>query len=89
VVVGFVVVVPPPTSPPPLRLLSGEAAGLHLHHIHISVTILSSKNADTFLRNVGSNKTYMPRQSRRRDGIPHSHRRENLKSYIALTGWAL
>jgi hypothetical protein len=23
------------------------------------------------------------------DGIPHSHRRENLKSYIALTGWAL
>jgi hypothetical protein len=23
------------------------------------------------------------------DGIPHSHRHENLKSYIALTGWAL
>jgi hypothetical protein len=23
------------------------------------------------------------------DGILHSHRRENLKSYIALTGWAL
>jgi hypothetical protein len=23
------------------------------------------------------------------DGIVHSHRRENLKSYIALTGWAL
>jgi hypothetical protein len=23
------------------------------------------------------------------DGIRHSHRRENLKSYIALTGWAL
>jgi hypothetical protein len=23
------------------------------------------------------------------DGIHHSHRRENLKSYIALTGWAL
>jgi hypothetical protein len=23
------------------------------------------------------------------DGIPHSHRRENLKSYIALTGWTL
>jgi hypothetical protein len=22
-------------------------------------------------------------------GIVHSHRRENLKSYIALTGWAL
>jgi hypothetical protein len=24
-----------------------------------------------------------------KDGILHSHRRENLKSYIALTGWAL
>jgi hypothetical protein len=23
------------------------------------------------------------------DGIIHSHRRENLKSYIALTGWTL
>jgi hypothetical protein len=23
------------------------------------------------------------------DDIPHSHRRENLKSYIALTGWTL
>jgi hypothetical protein len=23
------------------------------------------------------------------DGILHSHRHENLKSYIALTGWAL
>jgi hypothetical protein len=23
------------------------------------------------------------------DGIHHSHRRENLKSYIPLTGWAL
>jgi hypothetical protein len=22
-------------------------------------------------------------------GIPHSHRRENLKSYTALTGWTL
>jgi hypothetical protein len=23
------------------------------------------------------------------DDIPHSHRRENLKYYVALTGWAL
>jgi hypothetical protein len=23
------------------------------------------------------------------DGILHSHRRENIKSYVALTGWAL
>jgi hypothetical protein len=37
----------------------------------------------TFLRNVGSNNTtrlYIPE-----DGIIQSHRRENLKSYIALT----
>jgi hypothetical protein len=42
---------------------------------------------DTFLRNVGSYKStrrYIPE-----DGILHSYRRENLKSYIALTGWAL
>jgi hypothetical protein len=29
-------------------------------------------------------RSYIPE-----DGILHSHRRENLKSYIALTGWAL
>jgi hypothetical protein len=40
-----------------------------------------------FLRNFGSYKT--TRCSIPEDGILHSHRRENLKSYIALTGWAL
>jgi hypothetical protein len=29
------------------------------------------------------------RRSIPEDGILHSHRRENLKSYIVLTGWAL
>jgi hypothetical protein len=34
----------------------------------------------------------LPRAKRRNipeDGILHSHRREDLKPYIALTGWAL
>jgi hypothetical protein len=42
---------------------------------------------------IHSSKTsVITRFTRRRiseDGILHSHRRENLKSYTALTGWAL
>jgi hypothetical protein len=33
--------------------------------------------------------TRVTRRNIPEDGILHSHRRENLKSYIALTGWAL
>jgi hypothetical protein len=33
--------------------------------------------------------TIVTRHNIPEDGILHSHRRENLKSYIALTGWAL
>jgi hypothetical protein len=39
-----------------------------------------------------SETSFFTRATRRtvpEDGILHSHRRENLKSYIALTGWAL
>jgi hypothetical protein len=39
-----------------------------------------------------SEKTVFTRATRRNiqeEDIPHSHRRENLKSYIALTGWTL
>jgi hypothetical protein len=39
-----------------------------------------------------SEKLFLTRATRRNipeDGILHSNRRENLKSYIALTGWAL
>jgi hypothetical protein len=39
-----------------------------------------------------SAKSVVTRATRRNipeHGILHSHRRENLKSYIALTGWAL
>jgi hypothetical protein len=39
-----------------------------------------------------SEMSVLTRATRRKiaeDGILHSHRRENLKSYIALTGWAM
>jgi hypothetical protein len=40
-----------------------------------------------------SSETSIPTRAMRRnileDGILHSHRHENLKSYIALTGWVL
>jgi hypothetical protein len=41
---------------------------------------------------VTSNRRTLRRVTRRHmpeDDILHSHRRENLKSYIALTGWTL
>jgi hypothetical protein len=42
---------------------------------------------------IRSSETSVLTKARRRhipeDGILHSHRRENLKSYIALTGWTL
>jgi hypothetical protein len=39
------------------------------------------------LRNVGSYKNHTA--SRPNEGILQSHHRENLKYFIALTGWAL
>jgi hypothetical protein len=42
---------------------------------------------------IRSSETSVLRRTTRRnvpeDDIVHSHRRENLKSYIALTGWTL
>jgi hypothetical protein len=43
---------------------------------------------DTFLLNVCSYKSPMKHHILK-DGILHGHRGENLKSYIALTGWTL
>jgi hypothetical protein len=40
-----------------------------------------------FLRNVRSYKSH--RRNMPENGILHSHSSENLKSYIALTGWTL
>jgi hypothetical protein len=42
---------------------------------------------DTLPRNIGSYKSL--KAIHPEDGTLHSHSRENLKSYIALTGWAL
>jgi hypothetical protein len=36
-----------------------------------------------------SSETSILTRTTRRNGILHSHRRENLKSYIALIGWTL
>jgi hypothetical protein len=47
----------------------------------------SNSSSLMFIRNVGSYKSH--EVSRPKDGILHSHRRENLRSYIALTGWTL
>jgi hypothetical protein len=41
---------------------------------------------------ISSETSVLTRASRHHieeDGVLYSHRRENLKSYIALTGWAL
>jgi hypothetical protein len=54
----------------------------------------SSPNLVTLMTEaLGSSETsILTRPTRRNileDGILHSNRRENLKSYIALTGWAM
>jgi hypothetical protein len=45
------------------------------------------------MKAICSSETSVLARAKRRnipeDGILHSHRRENLKSYIALTGWTL
>jgi hypothetical protein len=46
-------------------------------------------NRRTLRRNTMSLLTRATRRNIQEDGILHSHRRENLKSYIALTGWTL
>jgi hypothetical protein len=56
--------------------------------------VLSSPILVTSIMEVvlSSETSVLPRTTRHHiaeDGILHSHRSENLKSYIALTGWAL
>jgi hypothetical protein len=60
----------------------------------IASVVLSSLILVTLIKEAlsSSETSVLTRATRRNipeDGILHSHRRENLKSYIALTGWAL
>jgi hypothetical protein len=60
----------------------------------VTADVPSSPVLDTLIMEVlsSSETSVLTRATRRNtpeDGILHSHRRENLKSCIALTGWAL
>jgi hypothetical protein len=48
-----------------------------------------TSNQNTLRRNTVYKCTRATRLNTAEDGILHSHRLENLKSYIALTGWTL
>jgi hypothetical protein len=50
----------------------------------LGITLAVTSNRGTLRRNTGVTRRNIPG-----NGILHSHRRENLNSYIALTGWAL
>jgi hypothetical protein len=54
-----------------------------------SLLILSTLIMEAIRSSDTSVLTSAARRNIPEDAIPHSHRRENLKSYIALTGWAL
>jgi hypothetical protein len=57
------------------------------------VVVHSSPIVTRMMEAIRSSETSVLTEVTRRnipeDGILHSHRRENLRSYIALTGWAL
>jgi hypothetical protein len=60
----------------------------------VTANVLSLPSLATLMMEaVSSSKTSALTRGTRRnipeDGILHSHRRKNLKSYIALTGWTL
>jgi hypothetical protein len=58
----------------------------------LGTTLAVTSNRLTLRRNTARNSSVPTRAKRRyipEDDILHSHRRENLKSYIALTGWAV
>jgi hypothetical protein len=50
----------------------------------LGTTLAVNSNRRTLRRNTRATRRNAPE-----DAIPHSHRRENLKSYIALSGWTL
>jgi hypothetical protein len=59
----------------------------------LGTTLAVISNRGTLLRNTTSSETSVLTRATWRniqeDGILHNHRRENLTSYEALTGWAL
>jgi hypothetical protein len=50
-------------------------------HVTLMMEVIRSSEASVLTR---ASRRNIPE-----DGVLHSHRRENLKSYIALTGWTL
>jgi hypothetical protein len=73
----------------PLKSKCKELASYEQNNIVHSLLILST----LILKAIGSSAlSVLTRTTRRHipeDGIHHSHRREYLKCYIALTGWAM
>jgi hypothetical protein len=53
----------------------------------VETMLAVTSNRRTLQRNVGSFKSHAA--NIKEDGNLQSHRRENRKSYIALTGWAV
>jgi hypothetical protein len=67
------------------KRMRGLGKTLTVTNKHAAKKSCHSDDGDaSFLQNVGSYKTHTASHSK--DGTLHSHRRENLKSYIALTG---
>jgi hypothetical protein len=64
----------------------GTKWGLYIH-MRVADSWHPDDGGDTFLRN--SVVTTVTRSHVPKDDILHIHRRESLKSYIALTGWTL
>jgi hypothetical protein len=67
--------------------------GSVLRWLVTAIVVPSSPILDTMMESVSPSEMYVPTRATRRH-IPegdmlHSHRRENLKSYIALTSWDL
>jgi hypothetical protein len=63
-----------------------------LRRVALVRTDVSGEPGSSFIRVTRTGELGTTRATRRNnpeDTILHSHRRENLKSYIALTGWAL
>jgi hypothetical protein len=85
-----------------VALAASDIGGTYrLHHLRIVLRLLVTANVvpispilvTQMMEAIRSFETSILTRATRcniqEDGILHSHRRGNLKSYIALTGWAL